>query len=150
MSIITSFFPSIFACIRPNHRSSAPVHSQSFDFFDSLEFDEETGRINISRNDKKRKCRNTFLRSSTKGKHSLSCIGTRNKKVDKIQQTSEFKYICLIRYSNNQSKCTICIFPSAPMLIQIYSKTSKSEHLQNMNTFFRRVFTFWRFYCTSK
>eukprot|EP00800_Vazella_pourtalesii_P009757 TRINITY_DN2455_c0_g1_i5.p1 TRINITY_DN2455_c0_g1~~TRINITY_DN2455_c0_g1_i5.p1 ORF type:complete len:212 (-),score=38.26 TRINITY_DN2455_c0_g1_i5:645-1280(-) len=89
MSIITSFFPSIFACIRPNQQSSAPLRSQSFDFFNSLDYDEETGNINVSKNDKKRKSRNSFLRSSsTKGRHSLSCIGTRNKKVDNIQQTS--------------------------------------------------------------
>ncbi|KAI6659369.1 hypothetical protein LOD99_15040 [Oopsacas minuta] len=96
MSIITSFFPSIFACIRPNQQTSAPLRSQSFDFFNSLDFDEDTGIIrnritNTNNNEKKRKNRHTFLKSSSrKGKASLSsCIGTRSKNKDeKSEQLS--------------------------------------------------------------
>ena len=102
MSKISSFFPSIFACIRPQQHS-APLRSQSFDFFNSLEYDEETGRITnhivTTSSDKKRKSRNSFLKSSKKGKVSLaSCIGTQNKGKHEFSE-QRCKFTILLIYS---------------------------------------------------
>ena len=95
--MISSFFPSIFACIRPANNtqtSSAPLRSQSFDFFNSLEFDEEAGTITHTSGDKKHKSRNSHNKNgSKKGRVSLtSCIVTPKNK----EKSRNCELICYI------------------------------------------------------